>query len=326
MRNTLIIFHFLFLLPSVKAQFAPQVGEEGTTAIAVTNESIINWAKTCTVNRGLLDIVEPDGALAGAGSVDACIGESNGLTVSLGDGGSAILTFNPPIRDGNGYDFAVFENGFSSPEGDFLELGFVEVSSNGEDFVRFDATSLTPDSTQVTSFGTIDPTQINNLAGKYYAGFGTPFDLSELDSNSDLDIQNITHVRIVDVVGTIADEYASFDVEGNKINDPYPTAFPAGGFDLEAVAVMHEVGTVNVIEATDSEMITIFPNPVMTDESLFLLIENEQEYTAILKNVNGIVRGVFENGSLQLSRLTKGIYFVEIRMNEKQIIKRVVII
>lgn len=326
MRDILIIFSFLLFSININAQFAPQVGEEGTTAISATDESIINWAKTCTVNRGLLDITVPDGATAGAGSANAAIEESDGLTVSLGDGGTAILTFDPAIRDGNGFDFAVFENGFTSPEGDFLELGFVEVSSNGEDFVRFPATSLTPDSTQVGSFGAINPTQINNLAGKYYSGYGTPFDLSELEDNSDLDVQNVTHVRIVDVIGILADEYASFDVQGNKVNDPYPTVFPAGGFDLEAIAVLHEVGSVNVVESIDNEWITVFPNPVRSGEDLFLTFEDEQNYTAILRDVNGVGKGVFENGKLHILQLVEGIYFVEIRLNEKQIIKKIVIL
>jgi hypothetical protein len=326
LRNILTIFIFHLFLTNSNAQFAPQVGEEGTTAISATDENIINWAKTCTVNRGLLDIAEPDGAVAGAGSADSVMGESNGLTVSLGDGGTATLIFDPPIRDGNGFDFAVFENGFTSPEGDFLELGFVEVSSNGEEYVRFPATSLTSDSTQVGSFGTIDPTQINNLAGKYYSGYGTPFDLSELEDNSDLDVQNITHIRIVDVVGIIEDEYASFDIDDNKVNDPYPTAFPSGGFDLDAIAVLNEVGSVSVIESIGNEAVIVFPNPVKPGERLFLIFENEPLYTAILRDVNGGNIGVFKNGRLQLLELAKGVYFVEIRMNEKQVFKRIVII
>lgn len=309
----------------MNAQFAPQVGEDGTTAVISTNGSIINWAKTCTVNRGLLDIAEPDGALAGAGSASAGTEISDGLTVSLGDGGIAVLTFDPPIRDGNGFDFAVFENGFTSPEGDFLELGFVEVSSNGEDFVRFPATSLTSDSTQVSSFGTIDPTKINNLAGKYYSGYGTPFDLSELEGLSDLDVQNITHLRIVDVIGTIAEEYASFDAEDNKVNDPYPTAFPSGGFDLDAVAVMHEVGSVSILENADNELFTVFPNPAKSGGDLFLDYEEEQNYSAILRDINGIEKGVFQAGKLSLSEVNKGVYLVEIRMNNQLIIERVVI-
>jgi len=84
-------------LTSANAQFAPQVGEEGSTAIVGTDESIINWAKTCTVTRGLLDIADSESPLAGSGSAEAGIGTSDGLTVSLGDSGVATLTFEPAI-------------------------------------------------------------------------------------------------------------------------------------------------------------------------------------------------------------------------------------
>jgi len=60
----------------------------------------------------------------------------------------------------HGFDFAVFENSFNDS---FLELAFVEVSSDGINFVRFPATSNTQTDVQITGFGTIDPTYINNL-------------------------------------------------------------------------------------------------------------------------------------------------------------------
>ena len=44
--------------------------------------------------------------------------------------------------NGNSWDFCVFENAFNDS---FLELGFVEVSSNGNDFYRFPSTSFTQD-------------------------------------------------------------------------------------------------------------------------------------------------------------------------------------
>jgi hypothetical protein len=46
-------------------------------------------------------------------------------------------------------------------------------------------------------------------------------------------------VRIVDVVGSLT--LGSVDSLGNVVNDPYPTAFASGGFDLDAVGVLHAV-------------------------------------------------------------------------------------
>ncbi|MEZ4577816.1 MAG: hypothetical protein R2875_07325 [Desulfobacterales bacterium] len=147
--------------------------------------------------------------------------------VVFGRGGSIILTFDPPVENGEGWDFAVFENSFN----DFnLELAFVEVSSNGTDFFRFDAVSLTPD--PVSGYGSIDTTLINNVAGKFRQGYGTPFDLSDLSQTSAvqtgiLDLSRISCIRIVDIVGDGRDE----DAFGHVIYDPYPTVGSAG-FDL----------------------------------------------------------------------------------------------
>jgi hypothetical protein len=107
--------------------------------------------------------------------------------------------------------------------------------------VRFSAVSLTQTQTQIPNLGAIDTTEIHNFAGKYRMGYGTPFDLEELkNANEWVDVSAITHVRLVDVVGTLLDAYASHDSEGTKINDPWVTDFSTGGFDLDAVGVIHE--------------------------------------------------------------------------------------
>ena len=62
--------------------------------------------------------------------------------------GEITATFNEaPIVNGPGPDFATFENGFSQGWTSpfiFAELAYVEVSSNGTDFIRFPTHSLTP--------------------------------------------------------------------------------------------------------------------------------------------------------------------------------------
>ena len=69
--------------------------------------------------------------------------------VSLGDGGTVVLTFPQPIGDVPGPDFAVFENGFKAFDNSFfLELAHVEVSSDGVNFYRFPSSSLTPSLSQ----------------------------------------------------------------------------------------------------------------------------------------------------------------------------------
>ena len=152
--------------------------------------------------------------------------------VALGSGGRITLIFDPPVENGAGWDFVVFENSFSDQ---YLELAYVEVSSNGSDFVRFDSISLTVN--PVPGFGNTDPTDMDGLAGKYRQGFGTPFDLETLVGKpgvlaGDVDLFTISHVRIIDVVG----DGTFLDTRGEVIYDPYPTAGSAG-FDLDAVGI-----------------------------------------------------------------------------------------
>lgn len=232
----------LFSAVAHAGPFAPAAGQPGSTAIAKADAQIIGWATTVEqFARGPQDISNPSSPPASAGAATDAIGNNSGV-VSLGDAGSITLGFALPITNGPGFDFAVFENGFASGSLAFLELAFVEVSSNGSDFFRFSATSLTPTATQTGSFGLTDPTNLNNLAGKYTSGFGTPFDLAELAAASPLlDINNIQFVRLIDVIGSINPLYAAHDAQGNIINDPWPTAFASSGFDLDAIGVMHQV-------------------------------------------------------------------------------------
>lgn len=225
---------------AVAGPYAPAAGQPGSDAIDKLSPAIKGWAtEVVDITRGPTDISKVGSPLASFGTPAAALGAADGSNVvSLGDGGSITLRLASGIRDAAGPDLAVFENSFSDT---FLELGFVEVSSDGTHFTRFHASSLTPTQTQMGSFGLLDPTNLFNLAGKYRAGFGTPFDLSELAGSPFLDVSNVQYVRIVDVVGSINPAFATHDFNGNIVNDPWPTAFASGGFDLDAVAVLHAV-------------------------------------------------------------------------------------
>ena len=241
------------------AQFPPPVGYEGTTAIQKDSSVFIAWAQACDIERGLMKISEPDLGFASVGSKSSCIGKANNEVVSMGDGGSVILSFEFPIVNGDGWDFAVFENSFDDY---FLELAFVEVSSDGENFFLFDAVSLTPNIVQVGGFGQLEAEKIHNLAGKYRGGFGTPFDLNELENIYSLNINSISHIKIIDVVGCINEDYAQYDSQGNIINDPWPTAFPSSGFDLDAIGVIHNTNNPGINEQKLQDFnIKLFPNP-----------------------------------------------------------------
>ena len=208
--------------------YAPAAGEIGSLAIENIDPAFVAWASAVT---SYLPGAEVDATFqVPANALGPAEGTSSDA-VSLGRGGTITLEFDSPIRDGLGADFAVFENSFSDT---FLELAFVEVSSDGVHFFRFENDSLTD--VAVGSFGSVDPTNIHNLAGKYRRGFGTPFDLEELSGISPLlNTAAVTHVRVVDIFG----DGSVLDTSGDAIYDPTPT-FESAGFDMDGVGVLHE--------------------------------------------------------------------------------------
>ncbi len=315
--NFFLCFSILLCL-RVQAQFAPAAGWSGSTAIAADSSVFVAWATACQLQRGYLDIAMPDSGFVNFGDESAALGLAgeNGI-VSLGDGGVATLTFSTPIFNGLGFDFAVFENGFAfgAPGEAFLEFAFVEVSSNGLDFYRFPAFSDLQNTSQIPMTG-INCSQVHNLAGKYIAGFGTPFDLEDLVGTIGLDVNNITHVRLVDVVGSINEQYATYDAHGRKINDPYPTPFPSGGFDLDAVGVIH-ASQPNAINSVAQKNALVFPNPVRVNES-FTVFSPEIVSNETVKIVNSIGlltnESSFENGKafVNTSGWVPGLYFLSV--------------
>ena len=259
----LILLYILLICGLVGwSQYPPAANQAGTTAIHKDSSAIVGWADAVVdFQREYQDIANPSGGFADHGDSTAALGyaEGNGAdVVSLGDAGWIVLTFPFVIENRPGADFAVFENSFSH---DFLELAHVEVSSDGQNFVRIPSVSLTPTDVQTGSFGYTDPTKIHNLAGKYIQGYGTPFDLEDIADSTGINIDSINYVKVIDVVGSINSTYGSYDSQGNLINDPYPTAFGSGGFDLDGVGVMHAKGVfANATDFSTPEL-TIYPNP-----------------------------------------------------------------
>jgi hypothetical protein len=305
----------LFCYTPINAQFAPPFGHEGNTAIYKDSSAFVAWANKCNVVRGFQDISNQSLGYTNVGDSSFAIGQAgtNGV-VSLGDGGVAILEFSSPIMDGNGSDFAVFENGFDNL---FLELAFVEVSSDGIHFFRFPAISNTDTTIQTDGFGLTDASKLHNLAGKYRAEYGTPFDLSDLTNDALLNKQSITHVKVIDVVGSIQNQYCSRDANNHKINDPWPTGWGNGGFDLDAVGVIHQqtVG-IDELELTN---VSVYPNPAT---NVLYVNLSSINYSLEVINLMGEVVLKAENKSnttsLELSNLKSGVYYLKISSEGKQ--------
>jgi len=221
---------FVFTYHVVVAYPGP-AGQADSAAILADDPRIARWAA---------EYVEPVayGAEVSCewrtpGNVLGPVVEGEPSIVSLGRAGAITLSFDPAIADGEGPDLAVFENAFNDT---LLELARIEVSSDGETFIRFDHAYLGLE--PVGPYGEHLAGSIGGLAGTVRQGFGTPFDLAVLRPRAEVldgavDLGAITHVRIRDVVG----DGAARDSFGNPIYDPYPTSGSAG-FDLDGVAVL----------------------------------------------------------------------------------------
>lgn len=306
------------------AQFAPAQDQPGTTAMHADSSAFVAWATGCTVERGPMRIDKPENGLASYGADSLALGVPGGTydVVSLGDGGTATLTFESPIYNGEGPDFAVFENGFANavnPDTWALELGFVEVSSDGVNFFRFPAVTYVQTDEQLGNAGSIVPAQLHNFASKYGAFYGTPFDLDEVEDNELLDKNRVTHVRVVDVVGNIDPEYATTDSEGHIVNDPWPTAFASSGFDLDAVGVIHDIAHNDVPENAE-ESIAVYPNPVR--DRLMVKAANLQSIEVY--NLVGQQVLVSTSDVVDMGVLNQGIYFVRVNADGKTVTNRVV--
>ena len=154
--------------------------------------------------------------------------------------GEITLTFEQAIINGDGADFAVFENGFGFADTGnlFAELAYVEVSTDGLNFVRFPSISLTEN--PVPPEGQIEPTMVYNLAGKHInnglvlpdnsfgqSSWGTPFDLDDLTDSSlvqtgVVNLNQINFIRLIDIPGN----GTFLDSENRPIYDPWPTPIP----------------------------------------------------------------------------------------------------
>lgn len=307
--------------------YAPGAGEPGSTAIPHDDSRIVAWATNIQVQRGFIDIGDTSVYYSGSnkatfGSPSDAVGPATNLTtdvVSLGDSGIAIATFGASILNGPGPDFVIFENGLSNT---FLELAHVEVSSDGVNYYRFPSHSETQTNTPIGGFGMLEPSFLYNLAGKYRVGFGTPFDLEELKDSAGLNVNQVTHVKIIDAVGTLGAK-GTTDSYGNKINDPYPTPFNSGGFDLNGVGVINQ-GSLGTFE--NELNIHVYPNP--SNGLIHLATGSNQNIEINFINNLGqnIEPEVISQSNESLSFfLKKGVYFMHVKNSDRSQIKKIII-
>ncbi|MCA8972700.1 MAG: hypothetical protein KDC95_23130 [Planctomycetes bacterium] len=211
---------------------------------------MIGYSPGSGVAPGFRDPSKALGAPVGAGRTSGSLD-----VVSLGLSGSLTLGFDRPLTDGPGADFIVFENAFYVGLGAacYAEVAFVEVSSNGVDFARFETSYVGPQQS-IGAYGALPCGSWRGLAGTTptlanptlhpeidvrdpaRAG-GDPFDLASLRDHplvklGRINLAYITHVRIVDV-----EDGKERDSFGRLIRDP-----SAGSCDIDAVSGIHFLG------------------------------------------------------------------------------------
>ncbi|MBN2041936.1 MAG: hypothetical protein JW864_18015 [Spirochaetes bacterium] len=245
----------------------PPIGAN-TEGIYKTDECMTDWATSIHSFEYGYDVEDK---WKGTDQENLVLGPATGDNFDVfvtGNHGELTLYFDSGISDGTGYDLVVFENGFISEGGAgvegqiFAEVFYVEVSSNGTDFVRFDNVSLTPE--PVGGYGTLDTGLVNGLGGLQpnayrISHYGSPFDLAWLRNKKEVlsgtvDLSDIRYVRMIDIPGTDGTEGIDlntdkegntidgykfcYDSFGNIIRDAFRT-WGSGGADIEAVGVIH---------------------------------------------------------------------------------------
>ncbi len=324
--KTFIFFIFTCLLSNpCLSQFAPQVGLQGTSAIAKDSNIILSWASNCIIHRGWIDIADTTLGKTSQGDSLSALGMADANIVSLGDGGEAILYFENPITNGNGFDFAIFENGFRNPIDSneaFLELATVAVSNDGINYYSFNAVCNQDTLSQIPGAGVyLDARKINNLAGKYITYYGTPFDLDELGMILALDINNIHYIKIKDVVGSLNKQFCTRDINNHIINEPYPTPYPTGGFDLDAVAVIHQKYPTGVEQTYQSTNIQLYPNPV--NDFLYIVDFAPFTHYRLFTSTGQLLKKELIAKCIETHTLKSGLYWIELesKQGNKQVFR-----
>jgi hypothetical protein len=153
--------------------------------------------------------------------------------------------------------------------------------------------------------------------------------LNEFAALSSVNINAITHIRIVDVVGSMDNNFAKRDSRGVKINDPWPTPFGSSGFDLDAVGVIHQFAS-DGLSDVKRETPFQFQNPINTQQDLLVRLDKSINSGVIrISQLNGIVVSETEVNDGECEhplRIDKqGLYFISLQTDNGITTKRLIV-
>jgi hypothetical protein len=335
LKTNLQVFCLLLLPFYGLSQYAPQAGKSGTTAIHKDSSIIQTFSNYSpgsqgkNLLRGWVNMSDTNLGKTTVGNIDSIFNTPEQFMISLGDGGMVTLQLPIPIKNGQGADFVIFENGFAfSKDSFFLELAFVEVSKDGHTFYRFPAYSETDTTQQIGPFGSIQAHKVHNLAGKYVMPFGVPFDLEDLKNELGTE-QSIQFIRLIDVIGSIHPMHANRDFKGRIINDPWPTPFPSGGFDLTGIGFIHGDFT-SLSEHEEKLDAIIYPNPA-NESAQINFISHEDLSELRITDCSGFIQKEFlnvnqSNFQFMVNECAAGIYFVEAISKQGKLLRKKLLI
>jgi hypothetical protein len=108
------------------------------------------------------------------------------------------------------------------------------------------------------------------------------------------------------------------------INDPWPTPFPNGGFDLDAIGVIHQNTSVGLKENNLDDNLYLYPNPINKGEKLLLSTSKDILFVSVYNFSGQKILSTKEN-FISTSELTEGIYFIEVNSVNNSITKKLLI-
>ena len=207
--------------PQVDSGGYPVCDGGGVIAVDRFVTSVVKFTPGDCAGFGLAQMPEivlgpPVGGGDAEGSLDV---------VSLGNGGSIVLSFAPnAIVDGDGADFTVFENAFNvagNPKNPSAELGEVSVSDDGVTWTPFPCTASAYPYGACAGWHPVysSPSDCISPVDPAVSG-GDTFDLHDI---------GVAHARFVRIVDKSNEPCASTPSQKQVTN----------GFDLDAVAIVN---------------------------------------------------------------------------------------